>query len=207
MLTQPALTSSRIRRAVLAPLLIAAAVAAWVVPFARSRPLAPFVPSRPPQLALGDFDGDGRLDEAGIHTRIDGRTDVSLRLSSSAAVVQLDAPVAALADGDVDHDGDLDLIAATASGDVVIWLNDGHGRFMRQPASPVSQLLSEPAFDAGDGRETVAVAGLVAMFVAGGRAIAPLPVSGRPLPVSSRPSPRIVHLFRRLRAPPTTLSV
>jgi hypothetical protein len=207
LVTYPALTSRRIWRAVLASLLVLAAVAAWSVPFGRSRPLTPFVPARPPQLALGDFDGDGRLDEAGIHTRLDGRTDVSLRLSSSAAVVQLDAPVAALADGDVDHDGDLDLIAATASGDVVIWLNDGHGRFMRQPASPVSQLLSEPSVDTGDGRETIAVVGPVPMSAAGRRAVAPLPVSNRPLPVSSLPSSGAVHLLRPLRAPPAILSL
>jgi len=100
-------------------------------PHAESRAFAPFVAESLPQFASGDFDGDGRSDAARIQDR-DGATHVSVRLSGSPDDVWLDAAVAVLVDGDVDHDGDLDLVAATTTGDVVIWLNDGHGRFTRQ---------------------------------------------------------------------------
>ena len=110
---------------------LAFVTSAGLWPHAESRAFAPFVAESLPQFASGDFDGDGRSDAARIQDR-DGATHVSVRLSGSPDDVWLDAAVAVLVDGDVDHDGDLDLVAATTTGDVVIWLNDGHGRFTRQ---------------------------------------------------------------------------
>lgn len=93
----------------------------------------------PPQRAVGDFDGDGRSDVAFIQSR-GAASHVSLALSASSQVVELDEPVTGLVESDIDSDGDLDLVAATATGEVVIWLNDGHGRFTRQAPAPRGDL-------------------------------------------------------------------
>jgi hypothetical protein len=47
----------------------------------------------------------------------------------------LDASVAGLIAADIDHDGDVDLIAVAPTGQVIAWLNDGRGRFTLQQAS------------------------------------------------------------------------
>jgi hypothetical protein len=60
--------------------------------------------------------------------------------------LRLDAAVGALIDEDIDHDGDLDLVASTASGEVLIWLNDGHGQFTRQQQRPPLDFTGEPVF-------------------------------------------------------------
>jgi hypothetical protein len=96
----------------------------------------------PPQRALGDFDGDGRVDLASIQ-KTDGRHLISVQLSGSQSLIQLDTAVSALVEGDIDHDGDLDLVATNADGEVLIWLNDGHGRFTRRAASPTYRLAGE----------------------------------------------------------------
>jgi VCBS repeat protein len=101
----------------------------------------PFVPRCLPQRALGDFDGDGRVDTAQIQD-LTGDRRISIQLSGSPDAVHLEAPVIGVIEGDIDHDGDLDLVAATPSGDVLIWLNDGHGRFKRQPAARSQGLSS-----------------------------------------------------------------
>jgi hypothetical protein len=120
----------------------AALLVAWFLPKTPDA-FAPFVPQAPPQLALGDFDGDGRVDAAIIHDR-SGERGISLQLSASTSTVDLEVPVKGVIERDIDHDGDLDLVAATLSGDVVIWLNDGHGRFTRQDASRTRSPSNEP---------------------------------------------------------------
>jgi FG-GAP-like repeat len=131
---------------------------------ARRFTFTPDVWNSPPQHASGDFDGDGRPDVARIQDR-NGRPHIAVLLSGSSTDVRLDAAVAALIDGDVDHDGDLDLVAATAAGDVLIWLNDGHGRFTRQEQSPWRGFSSEPAVAHADWNATTAV-GVAAPLVA-----------------------------------------
>jgi VCBS repeat protein len=105
---------------------------------------APYIAATLPQHAFGDFDGDGRPDLARIQD-LAGRPQISVSLSGSSTDVRLEASVSVLIDGDVDHDGDLDLVGATASGDVFIWLNDGHGRFTRQEPSRSHGVAGEAA--------------------------------------------------------------
>jgi hypothetical protein len=131
------------RRAGCAVLCVATLLAALSVWRARDA-FTPFVPQAPPQRALGDFDGDGRVDTALIQDGA-GVRRISVQLSGSPSAVRLEAPVTGVIERDIDHDGDLDLVAATPSGDVLIWLNDGHGRFTkRQAASKTLGLFSEP---------------------------------------------------------------
>jgi hypothetical protein len=84
-----------------------------------------------PQRAFGDLDGDGRSDVASIQDSGRG-SHILVGLSGSSTHIELTTPVSALVEGDIDHDGDLDLVAATPSGGVIVWLNDGHGHFTRQ---------------------------------------------------------------------------
>src|SRR5579862_7236100 len=123
--------------------LTAITLAAGSVVRGHSATFTPFQPQALPQSALGDFDGDGQIDTVLIqHTSGDRR--ISVQLSGSASAVHLDDSVTGVIEDDIDHDGDLDLVAATPSGDVLIWLNDGHGRFTRQPPSRTHGLAGGP---------------------------------------------------------------
>jgi hypothetical protein len=170
------------------------------------RPLpafTPYVPKSLPQGATGDFDGDGRPDEAHIQDRDEGRAYIGVRLSGSSAAVSLDGPFAAVIDGDIDHDGDLDLVAATASGDVLIWLNDGHGRFTPQERSPRRGVTSEPGVVNGERNQPVAV-GLTAPFITSGtRAETAVVVAQIRPPTAPLAFDLNFLLLQSLRAPPT----
>jgi len=90
----------------------------------------------------------------------DGLGHIWVRLSGSAATVRLDAAVEALIDEDIDQDGDLDLVATTAAGDLLIWLNDSHGRFTRQARQERSHMdgfTGEPVVVSTEFSEPVAL--------------------------------------------------
>ena len=53
--------------------------------------------------------------------------------------------------GDVDRDGDIDVVASLGSLDLVVWKNDGAGHFTRQPASHRPTLQTQPAAPSVDG--------------------------------------------------------
>jgi hypothetical protein len=91
----------------------------------------PFVPHALPQRAAADFDADGRPDVAFIQDDRDGFR-VSVSLSGSPDTVTLEVNAVSVAAGDIDHDGDTDLVVVTSSNQVVIWLNDGRGHFTEQ---------------------------------------------------------------------------
>jgi hypothetical protein len=103
----------------------------------------PYVTPAPPQHAEGDFDGDGRIDTASIEDRA-GAARISIQLTSSSSSLDLGPAVTSVVEGDIDHDGDLDLVASTPSGELLVWINDGHGHFTRQVAAYTSAISSEP---------------------------------------------------------------
>jgi hypothetical protein len=94
---------------------------------------ASFLSDTGPRQVRGDFDGDGRLDVAVIRHDRSG-SSIAILLAGSVSRNHLPADIAGLVPVDIDHDGDLDLVGLTKSGKLVIWLNDGHGRFARQRA-------------------------------------------------------------------------
>ena len=187
------------------PALIALGLASAAMPGAARPRYTRFVASPLPQHAVGDFDGDGQMDVANISERAIGHQDISIALSGSADAIRLDAAVSALIEGDIDHDGDLDLLATTPSGDVLIWVNDGHGRFTRQEPSPRRAIAGDPVVASTDQQSVSFVTaggwGLEApvrahrAFIA--RAIRP--------PTVTRAVSRDRQLLPALRAPPCSL--
>ena len=97
--------------------------------------------NRPTALAVGDFNGDGRLDVAVADAGINGvGQGVSILLGNGDGTFQ--APIfypagtypASIVAGDFTGDGVLDLaVANQGSGDVSILLGDGRGGFSRAP--------------------------------------------------------------------------
>ena len=164
----------------------------------------PFVASALPGRAIGDFDGDGRPDVAKIDSRGVGHDQIAVTLSGSRDTVTLDTAVAALIEGDVDHDGDLDLLATTGSGEVLIWVNDGHGQFTRRPQSPRRTISGPTAFQSHDAPSVVAAtvpSPVLPARVHAWRAVVALSI--RP-PTASRFVSRTFDLLPPLRAPPVT---
>jgi hypothetical protein len=156
----------------------------------------------PSQRADGDFDGDGRIDTALIENRA-GAARISIQLTSSSSAFHLDAAVTAVVQSDVDHDGDLDLVASTSSGELLVWINDGHGHFTRQPAARTSALSGDPVLVGTTADQPFAI----------DVRAAPLPLSRESTTLLSRVAVRPPLLcrvidprniaFALLRAPPT----
>jgi hypothetical protein len=97
-----------------------------------------------PHSARGDFDGDGRPDVAVIQKGTDD-SYVHVRLSGSPDAALLEAKVISVVAADIDHDGDLDLVAMAPSGTLMVWLNDGRGRYALQEAlHDLKQVSSAP---------------------------------------------------------------
>jgi len=162
----------------------------------------PFVPTQRPTKAIGDFDGDGRPDVARIDDQRADASEVSVQLSGSTVSATLHTAVAALVEGDVDHDGDLDLLATTVSGDVVLWVNDGHGHFTRRLPSERHGMAADDAVRAGAGNVLVAVTSAPAPFSSGTHTRESVVVTKiRPPTAPSIPA-RHLLLLHALRAPP-----
>jgi hypothetical protein len=182
--------------------LVALGVAATIVPNGSRSRYTRFVAAPLPQHAIGDFDGDGQPDVANISARSSGGQGILIALSGSAGDIRLDASVSALIEGDFDHDGDLDLLATTPSGEVLIWVNDGHGRFTRQEPSQRRTIAGEPAWaSASDPSFTMVAADswVLEAPIRAHRAVVALAI--RP-PTSIHVDSRDRQLVPALRAPP-----
>ncbi|MGI4869678.1 MAG: beta strand repeat-containing protein, partial [Janthinobacterium lividum] len=110
----------------------------------------PAVGSAPTSVALGDVDGDGDLD---FLTANNGSSTVSVRLNNGMG--SFTAPATnpnpavgngplSVALGDVDGDGDLDVLTANYGGTVSVRLNDGTGNFTAPATNPDPAVGSVP---------------------------------------------------------------
>jgi hypothetical protein len=178
----------------------------WVAVSGSPARFTPFTSHSLPQRAQGDFDGDGRQDLALVQDGADG-LHVSVRLSGSSGALSLEASVVGLIAADIDHDGDLDLVAVAPTGQVIAWLNDGRGRFTAQEASHSNGLSPETVVAGAPQDEPVALGVPVPL-------VEPRTGNGTPVAVALiRPStvPLAFDLgflsFLRLRAPPLPVSL
>jgi len=119
----------------------------------------------------------------------------------------LEASVAGLIAADIDHDGDLDLIAVAPTGQVMAWLNDGRGRFTLQQASPSNVLSPETLVVDALQDEPVALRGAAP-------SVEPRGENGTAVEVALIRPPTIPLVFDlrflslpRLRAPPLPLGL
>jgi hypothetical protein len=103
---------------------------------------------------FGDFDGDNRLDQA--HLVSDGsRKQISLHFQQSASkTLSFDAGIAdpgSLVSGDINHDGDADLVwlSHSSSMKIVFWVGDGHGNFTVINDPALQSQLSREFFHKG----------------------------------------------------------
>lgn len=106
---------------------------------------------------LADFDGDNKLDWASLSTNGPFKTIHVALGNSSRHLLSFDSELAdrgALISGDVDEDGDLDLIwISQSAGKFVAWLGDGHGKFQAGANTPASfDRLEALLAGAGHGR-------------------------------------------------------
>jgi hypothetical protein len=173
---------------------------------AKATGFTPFVAQALPQGAPGDFDGDGRPDEVLIEDGAGG-LHVSVRLSGSPGAVLLDAKVVSVIAADIDHDGDVDLVTAAPSGQVVNWLNDGRGRFTRQQALPSDRLSSAVIVDEPL-RDTPVALGSTAPIVDPGVRSETSVLVTRIRPPTDPPAFDLAFLsLQSLRAPPLPVSL
>jgi len=158
-----------------------------------------------PHYATGDFDGDGRADFAGIQDP-NGASRLVVSLSSSASRVDMNVTASSIVQGDIDADGDLDLIAATPAGDLLVFINDGHGHFARHEPAPHRTLSSESSIDDAP-MSVFAGVGATSPFVSPDVRHLRRAIASRIRP----PTSRVVHplaflSFVSLRAPPSAIS-
>ena len=116
----------------------------------------PYASQTLPHRAAADFDADGLPDVAAIQEGR-GNSRISVTLSGSRDAITFEVNVVSVAARDIDHDGDVDIVAATASNQVVIWRNDGHGHFTQDPPLRAQNLRAETAIAGAARDEPVAV--------------------------------------------------
>jgi hypothetical protein len=131
-----------------------------------------------------------------------------LILSGTRDAVALNLDAVSIATGDIDHDGDADLVVATSSNRVVIWINDGRGHFTEEAPSR-SQDMSPVETVAGASREEpIGIGSTVPQLDAPSRRRARAAETARRLPPLAplADSPSFLSL-PSLRGPPLTATL
>jgi hypothetical protein len=82
------------------------------------------------------IDGEATAEQLAVVTR-QGRPAIRLTLERGRTVwLGITRPLRQLVAGDLDHDGDIDLIATTDGHELVAWFNHGRGRFTTLVINP-----------------------------------------------------------------------
>jgi len=145
--------------------IVLCAGAQWTAVRRTAAAFTPFVTRTAPQRASADFDADGRPDVAFIQAS-DSRVLVTLSGSPHGQTFEVNAT--SIVASDIDHDGDTDVTVTTPANQIVIWLNDGRGRFTRQQPSPSPNPAFTPVTTfAGPWQDTPASLGPTAPQVVG----------------------------------------
>jgi hypothetical protein len=139
--------------------------ARWEAVSRASGAFTDLAPLTVPQRAAADFDADGRADVAFIQAQ--GGSRVWVTLSGSPDAVTFETNAVSIVANDIDHDGDVDLVATTSSNQVVIWINDGRGHFTQEqerlPSSDLS--LATTVVDSSSRDQPVASGPAAPQFV------------------------------------------
>jgi hypothetical protein len=144
----------------------------------------------PSALALGDFNGDGKLDIA-VANRGDsthaGGVSVLLNqgqgLYAAGTTYATQAPVTSIATASFNGDSSADLVIADSAVTVLLNVGDGSGRFMAPVNYPAAAAASIAVADLdGDGKVDVAVGGGAIAVLVGGEG----GVLGSPIPVGTQ---------------------
>ncbi|MGZ5440209.1 MAG: FG-GAP repeat domain-containing protein, partial [Candidatus Aminicenantales bacterium] len=126
---------------------------------------------RPYAVALGDLDGDRKLDLVAAHDDI---TLLTVLLNdgqgrfrpSPGSPVDIGERGGEVVLADFNHDGKLDLATGTAAHHLAVWLGDGAGRFSAAPGSPYPTPRGPWSLAVGDlngdGKPDLVVAGVEA---------------------------------------------
>jgi hypothetical protein len=185
-------------------LLLFAGARGPAAPWAGGGAFVPYVAPILPQRAAADFDADGHPDVAVIQDGRDG-SRVVVTLSGSRDAIALSMDAVSVAANDIDHDGDADLVVATSSNRVVVWINDGRGHFMEEPPSPSQDLSPATAFSNALRDELLAVGPTVPQIVASGRRHETAVVAARVRPPTAPLAVGLSFLsLPSLRGPPLT---
>ena len=160
-------------------------------------------------IAVGNFNGDGKLDVAAVGFR-SGDVSVMLGDGLGGLVPSVGSPFVTGGDhpgpaatGDFNGDGKLDLAVANGSGNVTVMTGDGTGKLSRGGASPFG--LTPAALGAGDfngdGKLDVAVAntgGTITILTGSGTGTLASPPASTPvITVGAAPSSLAVADFDR----------
>ena len=152
-----------------------------------------------------DLNGDGRPDHIKV-VESDGRHTLALHFAGGSRIwLTTPSRVSQLVAGDVDRDGDIDLLATTERAELIAWINHGRGRFALAPrpagtnsllpsASSVNRTSPEQNIDPGlTSDATVAIKSSIPMpgvERSASQYFEPAPLTRQSPPVSPRGPPQ-----------------
>lgn len=177
-------------RVLIAAVMSAASLAVWSLPASRDA-----VGARPAPAIKADFNRDGAPDQLSVSSA--GR--LTLTVTGQPIVLALHRSIAGVAVGDIDRDGDRDIVGLSATGNVNVWRNDGRGKFQH------SKTLRHPVRRSMSGQHSIGSAPEADNVAEGPERDAPGPFAATTIAfVDNDPAPFAPAVTSRYRAPDTS---